>query len=67
VVYDGASEVRLVDEKSQEEGTILVKVLSEIRRAKSEKRLSMKAPIKKLTIHSVEEVSNVLRLHLGGR
>lgn len=55
---------QLIDESSQEQGTILVRVLSEIRRTKSEKRLSMKAPIKKLTIHSVQEVSNVLRSYL---
>ncbi|WP_455284176.1 valine--tRNA ligase [[Eubacterium] cellulosolvens] len=55
---------QLIDEKSQEQGSVLVKVLSEIRRIKSERRLSMKAPIKKLRVHSQEEVANILRGHV---
>jgi valyl-tRNA synthetase len=54
----------LIDEHSEKQGSILVRVLSEIRRMKSEKRLSMKAPIKRLRIHSQEEVANVLRSHV---
>ena len=55
---------QLIDEKSEKQGSILVQVLSEIRRIKSEKRLSMKAPIKRLRIHSQEEVANILRSHV---
>lgn len=54
----------LIDEKSEKEGGILVQVLSEIRRIKSEKRLSMKAPIKRLRVQSQEEVANMLRSHV---
>jgi len=54
----------LIDEESEKQGTILVRVLSEIRRVKSERRVSMKAPIKRLRIHSVEEVASVVRAHL---
>ena len=53
----------LIDEESERQGSILVRVLSEIRRTKSEKRLSMKAPIKRLRIQAEEEVANVLRSH----
>jgi len=43
----------------------VVRALSEIRRIKSEKRLSMKAPIKRLRIESAEEeTANVLRGHV---
>ena len=54
---------QLIDEESERQGSVLVRVLSEIRRTKSEKRLSMKAPIKRLTIRAEEEVANVLRSH----
>jgi valyl-tRNA synthetase len=55
---------QLIDEESEKQGSILVRVLSEIRRIKSEKRLSMKAPIKRLRIHSQEDVANILRSHV---
>lgn len=54
----------LIDEESERKGSIVVRVLSEIRRIKSEKRLSMKAPIRKLRIESEEEAANVLHDHV---
>jgi valyl-tRNA synthetase len=54
----------LIDADSERNGSIVVRVLSAIRRLKSEKRLSMKAPIKKLRVESSEEVANVLRGHV---
>jgi valyl-tRNA synthetase len=53
----------LIDPESERKGSIVVRVLSQVRRLKSERRLSMKAPIKKLTIESVEEVAQVLHSH----
>jgi valyl-tRNA synthetase len=50
----------LIDETSEKNGSIIVRILSEIRRIKSEKRLSMKAPIKKLTIELEEKVAIAL-------
>jgi valyl-tRNA synthetase len=52
--------INLIDEISEKNGSIIVRVLSEIRRIKSEKRLSMKAPVRKLTIELEEEVANAL-------
>jgi valyl-tRNA synthetase len=52
---------QLIDESSERDGGTLVAVLSEIRRMKSERRLSMKAPIKKLAVRSSERVVDVLR------
>ena len=54
---------QLIDGESERQGSILVRVLSEIRRAKSEKRLSMKTPVKKLMIQSREQVASLLRTH----
>ncbi len=56
---------QLTDRDSEKKGTILVRVLSEIRRIKSENRLSMKAPIKRLSIQSGEEVTRVVLDHIG--
>jgi valyl-tRNA synthetase len=50
----------LIDELSERNGSIIVRILSEIRRVKSEKRLSMKAPIKKLTIELEEAAAAIL-------
>jgi valyl-tRNA synthetase len=52
---------KLVDEESEKNGTIVVRLLSEIRRIKSEKRLSMKAPIRKLRVELEEKAASVLR------
>jgi valyl-tRNA synthetase len=52
-----------VDEQSETQGSIIVRVLSEIRRTKSENRLSMKAPVRKLTIRSGDEVARILLSH----
>jgi valyl-tRNA synthetase len=52
--------INLIDEISEKNGSIIVRVLSEIRRIKSEKRLSMKAPVRKLTIELEEEAANAL-------
>jgi valyl-tRNA synthetase len=52
---------KLIDEESEKDGSIVVRVLSEIRRIKSEKRLSMKAPVKKLRVELEEKAANVLR------
>ena len=54
----------LIDEESEKKGSIVVRVLSEVRRIKSEKRLSMKAPIKRLRVESEEDTANVLRSHV---
>ena len=54
----------LIDEESEKKGSILVRVLSEIRRIKSEKRLSMKAPIKQLRVELEEDAASVLRNHV---
>jgi valyl-tRNA synthetase len=54
---------RLIDREAEKEGTILIHVLSELRRIKSERRLSMKAPIKRLRIWSREDAVGVLRDH----
>jgi valyl-tRNA synthetase len=50
----------LIDETSERNGSIIVRILSEIRRVKSEKRLSMKAPIKKLTIEVGGDAATIL-------
>jgi valyl-tRNA synthetase len=55
---------QMIDEQSERQGSMLVQVLSEIRRIKSEKRLSMKAPIRRLIIRARDEPANVLRNHL---
>jgi valyl-tRNA synthetase len=52
---------KLIDEESEKDGAIVVRVLSEIRRIKSEKRLSMKAPVRKLRVELEEKAANVLR------
>jgi valyl-tRNA synthetase len=52
---------KLIDEEADKNGSIIVRVLSEIRRIKSEKRLSMKAPVKKLRVELEEKAANVLR------
>jgi valyl-tRNA synthetase len=52
---------KFIDEESEKNGSIIVRVLSEIRRIKSEKRLSMKAPVKKLRIELEEERAAMLR------
>jgi valyl-tRNA synthetase len=52
---------KFIDKESEENGSTVVRVLSEIRRIKSEKRLSMKAPIRKLRIELEEETAAVLR------
>jgi len=49
-----------IDEKSEKNGSVIVRVLSEVRRIKSEKRLSMKAPVKKLRIELEEETAAML-------
>lgn len=54
---------QFVDEQSERQGSIMVRVLSEIRRTKSEKRLSMKAPVRKLTIQSGDDVARILLSH----
>jgi valyl-tRNA synthetase len=51
---------KFIDEESEKNGSIVVRVLSEIRRIKSEKRLSMKAPVKKLRIEIEEEPAAML-------
>jgi len=53
----------LIDQESEKKGGIVVRVISEIRRVKSEKRLSMKAPIKRLKVELGEEAASVLRDH----
>ncbi len=53
-----------IDAESERNGSIIVRILSEVRRLKSEKRLSMKAPIRKLRVESAEEVAHMLRGHL---
>jgi len=55
---------QLIDDESEKQGSILVRVLSEIRRAKSERRLSMKAPIKNLKIETGEEVAKILNRNI---
>ncbi|MGD0549554.1 MAG: valine--tRNA ligase [Candidatus Bathyarchaeia archaeon] len=52
--------INLIDEISEKNGSIIIRVLSEIRRIKSEKRLSMKAPIKKLKIELEEDAATAL-------
>jgi valyl-tRNA synthetase len=54
----------LIDQESEKNGAIVVRVISEIRRIKSEKRLSMKAPVKRLKVESEEEAANVIRGHV---
>lgn len=54
----------LIDQESEKKGGVIVRVISEIRRVKSEKRLSMKAPIKRLKIELEEEAASVLRDHV---
>jgi valyl-tRNA synthetase len=51
---------KFIDEESEKNGSVIVRVLSEIRRIKSEKRLSMKAPVKKLRIELEEETAAML-------
>lgn len=55
---------QLIDDESEKQGSTLVRLLSEIRRMKSEKRLSMKAPIKKLKIKAGEEAAKILSRHI---
>jgi len=52
-----------MDTESERRGSILVRALSEIRRSKSEKRLSMKTPVKRLSIRAGEEAADVLQSH----
>jgi valyl-tRNA synthetase len=59
-----AANGELIDEESEKGGSIIVHVLSEIRRIKSEKRLSMKAPIRKLLVESEEEAAHVIHDHV---
>jgi valyl-tRNA synthetase len=58
-----AADTRLIDHEAEREGTVLIHLLSELRRIKSERRLSMKAPIRKLRIWSREDIVGVLRDH----
>jgi valyl-tRNA synthetase len=58
-----ASDARLIDHEAERKGTILIHVLSELRRIKSERRLSMKAPVRNLTIWSRQDIVEMLRDH----
>jgi valyl-tRNA synthetase len=51
----------MIDDESERDGATVVRILSEIRRMKSEKRLSMKAPIRRLRIELEEERTAMLR------
>ena len=56
-------EPRLIDPEAERNGSILVQVLSEIRRIKSERRLSMKAPVKRLLVRCRQDTANLIREH----
>jgi len=56
-------DAQLIDSEAERKGTILIRVLSELRRIKSERRLSMKAPVKKLVIRCREQTAEILRDH----
>jgi len=51
----------LIDEEVEKEGDVLVAVISEIRREKSKRQVSMKAPIKHLHIYAEQNERRVLQ------
>ncbi len=57
-------DAQLIDTESERKGSILIRVLSELRRIKSERRLSMKAPVKRLVVRCRESTAEILRDHV---
>ncbi len=49
-----------IDEKAEQAGNISVAVLTAVRKKKSEAKLSMKAPVKKLIIETTTDISGII-------
>ena len=49
----------LVDEAAEKDGDLITAIMSEIRRDKAEKKLSLNAPIKNLTIYTADDATAV--------
>ena len=49
----------MVDETARSDGDLITAIMSEIRRDKAEKKLSLNAPIKNLTIYAKDDATAV--------
>jgi valyl-tRNA synthetase len=51
----------LIDEATEKDGDLIQAIISEIRRIKSEKRISLRKPLHEVVINANRELSNTIR------